>query len=54
MLFSLPRKGWNVTGVAFSEAAVKQAKARATVARVSIDAIVEDLDFCGNNRVRRA
>ena len=40
----LASKGWNVTGVDFSEQAVKQAKARATAARVSIDAIVEDLD----------
>jgi SAM-dependent methyltransferase len=40
----LASKGWEVTGVDFSEAAVQKAKARAAAARVSINAIVEDLD----------
>lgn len=40
----LASKGWRVTGVDFSEVAVRQAKARADAAHVSIRAIVEDLD----------
>jgi cyclopropane fatty-acyl-phospholipid synthase-like methyltransferase len=40
----LASKGWQVTGVDFSAVAVRQARARAAAAGVSIDAIVEDLD----------
>jgi SAM-dependent methyltransferase len=40
----LAEKGWQVTGVDISSEAVKQAKARAAAAHVSITAITEDLD----------
>jgi SAM-dependent methyltransferase len=40
----LATQGWQVTGVDFSEIAVKQARARAEAAHVSLSAITEDLD----------
>jgi len=40
----LAEQGWHVTGVDISAEAVKQAKARAAAAHLSIDAIVDDLD----------
>ena len=40
----LAEKGWQVTGVDISSEAVKQAKARAVAAHVSIDAVTGDLD----------
>lgn len=40
----LASKGWVVTGVDYSEVAVRQAKARASVGSVAIDAATADLD----------
>ncbi len=40
----LASNGWHVTGVDFSAEAVRKARARATAAGTSIEAIVEDLD----------
>ncbi|SPF45242.1 Methyltransferase type 12 (fragment) [Candidatus Sulfopaludibacter sp. SbA4] len=40
----LAAQGWQVTGVDFSEVAVKQARARAEAAHVNLNAITEDLD----------
>jgi SAM-dependent methyltransferase len=48
----LASKGWHVTGVDFSEVAVRQARTRAAATGVSIDAIVEDLDRFELGRAR--
>lgn len=40
----LASKGWMVTGVDYSEVAVRQAKSRALTGRVAIDAVTADLD----------
>jgi SAM-dependent methyltransferase len=40
----LASKGWQVTGVDFSEEAVKQAKARASAAHLPLTAVIDDLD----------
>jgi SAM-dependent methyltransferase len=48
----LAGKGWQVTGVDISGEAVKQAKARAAAARVSIDAITDDLDHFDAGRAK--
>jgi len=48
----LAANGWHVTGVDFSEVAVKKAKARAAAAGTSIETIVEDLDRFALGRER--
>jgi SAM-dependent methyltransferase len=40
----LASKGWQVTGVDFSEEAVKQAKVRAAAAHLPLTAVIDDLD----------
>lgn len=48
----LAEKGWRVTGVDISPEAIKQAKARAAAAHVSIDAITDDLDHFDPGRAK--
>jgi 2-polyprenyl-3-methyl-5-hydroxy-6-metoxy-1,4-benzoquinol methylase len=49
----LASKGWRVTGVDFSEEAVKQAEAHASAAHSPLTAGIDDLDHFNMRRLPR-